>query len=103
MFDFGFPELLLIMAIAVLVIGPSEIPAVMVGLGRVMRRISYMRHAFTSQFDDFLRQQGLEDVTDQVNFEDRSLRAPADQDFDEAAEDEDVMEPLQPKQEQERE
>ncbi len=54
MLDFGFPELLLIMAVAVLVIGPNEIPAVMRALGRVVRRLQYVRYAFSRQFEEFM-------------------------------------------------
>lgn len=90
MLDFGWTELLVIMALGVLVIGPNEIPAMMRGLGRIMRRISYIKYAFTSQFDDFMRDADLDDVRNSVNFE----TARRSEEFDEGAEDEDVMIPL---------
>ena len=62
MLDFGFTELLLIIAIAVLVIGPDEIPALMTSLGRMVRRLQYMRYALTEQFDDFLHQTDLAEL-----------------------------------------
>jgi sec-independent protein translocase protein TatB len=71
MFNIGFPELILIMAVAVLVVGPQEIPVLMRGLGRVMRRLQYMRYAFTQQFDEFLRENDLDDIRRQVNFEEK--------------------------------
>ncbi len=80
MLDFGFPELLLIMAVAVLVIGPNEIPAVMRALGRVIRRLQYVRYAFSRQFDEFMEEGDLDDLRKSVNFEAR--------DFDEAGADE---------------
>ncbi len=80
MLDFGFPELLVIIALAVLVVGPEEIPKLMLGLGRLMRRLSYVRYAFTQQFDDFMKEHDLDDIRKSVNFEAR--------DFDEAGEDE---------------
>lgn len=83
MLDFGFVELLMIIAVAVFVIGPQDIPKVMMALGRVMRRISYIRYAFTHQFEDFMRQNDLEDIRRQVNFEEK--------DFDEAAADEEML------------
>ena len=79
MLDFGFAELLVIVALAVLVIGPQEIPKVMLGLGRVMRRLQYVRYAFSQQFEDFMRENDLEDIRQQVNFEAKE--------FDEGAED----------------
>ena len=88
MLDFGWAELFLIMAVAVLVIGPKEIPGLMRGVGKLFRRLQYMKHSISAQFDDFMADV---DVTD-VNFE--SGRAPKDVEFDEEAEDEDVMVPL---------
>ena len=87
MFDFGFSELLLIMVLAVVFIGPKELPTVMRSLGRVVRRLQYVRYTFTQQFDDFMREGDLDDIRKQVNFEDRN--------FNEAEADgeEEVLEP----------
>ncbi len=82
MLDFGWPELLVIMAVGVFVIGPDEIPAIMRNLGRIMRRIQYVRYAFTQQFDDFMKEADLDDLRKSVNFEEK--------DFDEAAADDEV-------------
>jgi len=90
MLDFGWTELLVIMGLAVLVIGPNEIPALMRGLGNLMRRISYIKYAFTQQFDDFMRDADLNDIRDSVNFE----TARRSDDFDEGLQDEDMMLPL---------
>ena len=92
MLDFGWAELFLVMAVGVLVIGPKEIPGLMRGAGKLFRRFQYMKHSFTTQFEDFMSDV---DVTD-VNFE--SGRAPKEAEFDEEAEDEDVMVPLDKKQ-----
>lgn len=83
MLDFGWTELLVIMALGVLVIGPNEIPAMMRGLGNLMRRISYIKYAFTQQFDEFMREADLDDIRSSVNFE----TARRSEEFDEAAED----------------
>ena len=91
MLDFGWAELFLIMAVAVLVIGPKEIPGLMRGFGRLFRRFQYMKHSISQQFDDFMDVEGL---NESVNFE---ARASQDSEFDEAAEDEDVMVPLDKK------
>lgn len=80
MFNIGSTELFLIIAIAVLVIGPKELPTVMYQLGRVVRRIQYVRYAFTQQFEDFLRENDLNDIRKSVNFEQKN--------FDESAADE---------------
>jgi sec-independent protein translocase protein TatB len=81
MFDVGFSELLLIIGLAVLVIGPKELPVVMRALGRIVRRLQYVRYAFTQQFDDFLKAHDLDEIRKQVNFEEKI--------FDEQAADED--------------
>lgn len=79
MFDIGWAELLIIGAVAVLVIGPNELPAVMRMFGRAMRRLHYIRYAFSQQFEDFMKEADLADIRKQVNFEEK--------DFDEAAAD----------------
>ncbi|MGH1398649.1 MAG: Sec-independent protein translocase subunit TatA/TatB [Alphaproteobacteria bacterium] len=86
MLDFGFVELIVIVSLGVLVIGPKELPALMRGLGNIMRRISYAKYAFTSQFDDFMRDGDLDDIRNSVNFEARQRS----EDFDEAAEDDEA-------------
>lgn len=93
MLDFGFPELLVIIALAVIVVGPQEIPKIMVALGRIVRRLQYVRYAVSQQFEDFMREHDLADVRDQVNFEARDFdEAEFDESgFDEAAVDEDII------------
>lgn len=69
MLDFGFAELLVIIALAVLIIGPNEIPTVMVSLGRVFRRFQYMKFALSKQFEDFMDDADLKGLRTSVNFE----------------------------------
>jgi Tat protein translocase TatB subunit len=92
MFDLGWSELFLIMVVAIVVIGPKEIPEVMRGLGRIVRRLQYMRFALTQQFDDIMKEHDLDDLRKGVNFEARHLER---KDFDERSadgEEEDVKE-----------
>ena len=84
MLDFGFPELIVIITLAILVIGPKEIPELMRGLGRIVRRLQYVRFAMSQQFEEFMQDSDLDDIRNSVNFEDRN--------FDEASEDEDYLE-----------
>lgn len=69
MFNFGLWEVLLIAIVAILVIGPKELPVVMAHVGRIVKRLAYMRFAVTQQMDQFVRDAGLEDVKNSVNFE----------------------------------
>ncbi len=62
MFDIGWSELLVIGAVAVVAIGPKELPQVMRGLGRLMRRGQYLKYALSKQFDDFMREHELEEI-----------------------------------------
>ena len=87
MLDFGWPELFLIIAVAILVIGPDEIPVVMVALGRMMRRLHYIKYAISQQFDDVMRDADLDDIRKSVNFEARDDDGD-EPEFDEAAADE---------------
>lgn len=73
MLDFSLVELLLVIAVAVLVIGPKEIPALLYGLGRVVRRLQYVRYAFSQQFEDFMKVHDLDDLRQGVNFEARPI------------------------------
>jgi sec-independent protein translocase protein TatB len=85
--DFGFAELLVIIAIAVLVIGPSEIPTLMVALGRVVRRLQYIRFAISEQFEDFMNEADMNGLRTSVNFEAEDVDMSH---IDEAEADEDV-------------
>ncbi len=85
MLDFGWAELILIIVVSVIVIGPNEIPALMVGLGRVFRRFQYVKFAISQQFDDLMHDADLSDIRKSVNFE-----SPEDSSDREADEDEQV-------------
>ena len=88
MLDFGFPELLVIIALGVLVLGPNEIPKIMVTLGRLVRRVQYMRFAVSQQFEEFMKESDLQDIRSQVNFEEKRFdEAQADESEVEAEED----------------
>ncbi len=69
MFDLSFPELSVVALLALLVFGPQELGRIMYGLGRVVRRLQYLRFALSQQFEDFMQKAGEADLTSQVNFE----------------------------------
>jgi sec-independent protein translocase protein TatB len=75
MLNLGWSELFFIMILSILVIGPNEIPSIMRNLGRVARRLSYLKFALSQQFEDFLKEHDLHDLKDlrhEVNFEARN-------------------------------
>ncbi|MCK6418619.1 MAG: Sec-independent protein translocase protein TatB [Alphaproteobacteria bacterium] len=69
MFDIGWSEILLIVVVASIVIGPRELPALLRILGRLARRLQYVRYAFTQQFEDFIKEHDLDSIHQDVNFE----------------------------------
>lgn len=71
MLDFGWAELLIIVAVAVFVVGPQDIPKIMYGLGRLLRRFQYIKFAVSKQFDDIMNTGDIEELRKGVNFEDK--------------------------------
>lgn len=62
MFNFGWTELLLIAVVAIVVIGPKELPETLRGLGRGINKLRRMAGEFQGQFNEALREANLEDV-----------------------------------------
>ncbi|MGZ9097348.1 MAG: Sec-independent protein translocase subunit TatA/TatB [Micavibrio sp.] len=94
MLDFAWSELLVVIAVAVLVIGPKDIPKVMRGLGQLMRRVQYLRFALSQQFEDLMKETDLEELR-QMNKEaaqdqPETDEAAADQEEEEREDDRDV-------------
>ncbi len=69
MFGIGWSEMLVIACVAVLVIGPKDIPKVMYQVGRFFRRLQYVKFAMSQQFDDILKVGDIEELRKGVNFE----------------------------------
>ncbi len=62
MLDFAWSEFLVVIIVAVIVIGPKQLPEVLYGLGRVARRFQYMKFALSKQFEDFMEQADLNEI-----------------------------------------
>lgn len=69
MLDFSWPELFVIVAVAVVVIGPKDIPKILYSCGRVVRRLQYVRYAVTQQLDDVMKAGDIEELRRGVNIE----------------------------------
>ena len=63
MFDIGGSELLLIGVVALIVIGPKELPAMFHTLGRFTAKARSMAREFQRAMDDAAKESGLNDVT----------------------------------------
>ena len=67
MFDLGWPELMLIMVVALIVIGPKELPNTIRTVSAVMRKVRAAGREFQSGLDDIARESGLDDVKRQID------------------------------------
>lgn len=63
MLDVGWSELLLIGVIALIVIGPEDLPKLFHTLGRITARARSMAREFTSAMEDAAKGSGINDVT----------------------------------------
>jgi len=80
MFDIGWSELLVIGVVALIVIGPKELPSVLRTVGQWVTRIRRMATEFQGQFQEAMREAELADMRKQ--FEDVSQTAQTYSSFD---------------------
>ncbi|MDO5656994.1 MAG: Sec-independent protein translocase protein TatB [Paracoccus sp. (in: a-proteobacteria)] len=62
MFDIGWSELLLIGIVALIVVGPRDLPALFRALGRLTAKARGMAREFSSAMEDAARDSGLDDA-----------------------------------------
>lgn len=62
MFDIGWPELMIIALITILVVGPKEIPRVLRTVTQIMRKLRSMASEFQSGIDELAREAELDDL-----------------------------------------
>jgi sec-independent protein translocase protein TatB len=67
MFDIGWGELLLIGVVALIAIGPKELPGALRSLGQWMGKIRRMASEFQTQFQDAMREAELADLKKEVD------------------------------------
>ena len=67
MFDISWSEFLLIGVVALIVIGPKELPAVMRTLGQWTRKIRGMATEFQNQFQEAIREAEMADLKKEVD------------------------------------
>ncbi len=66
MFDIGWPELLLIGVVTLLVVGPKELPRVLRKVMNVVRKARGMAREFQSSLADIVREADLEDIQSEL-------------------------------------
>ncbi len=75
MFDIGWSELLIIAVVAIIVIGPKDLPRMLRNLGRAMGAVRRTASEFKAQFEDAVRDSELEEL--QREFADVAAMNPA--------------------------
>jgi sec-independent protein translocase protein TatB len=77
MFDIAWSELLLIAVVALIFIGPKELPAVLAQLGRATAKLRRSADEFRRHFEESMRESGYEDL--HKNIQDFRSLNPANQ------------------------
>jgi sec-independent protein translocase protein TatB len=66
MFDIGWSELVVIGVVALIFIGPRELPSVLRNIGQVMTKLRRMASEFQGQFQEALREAELDELRKQA-------------------------------------
>ncbi len=77
MFDFGIgtSELLILVMVALIVVGPKELPGLLRTIGRMVGKVKALASEFQGHLDDLAKESGVDDVKKKVQeeFEDLSI------------------------------
>ncbi|MEO0883615.1 MAG: Sec-independent protein translocase protein TatB [Pseudomonadota bacterium] len=65
--QFGFTEFLLIASIALIVVGPKDLPLMMRKFGQFVGKARSLAREFQSAFDDIARQAELDELRKEIN------------------------------------
>jgi sec-independent protein translocase protein TatB len=78
MFDIGWSELLVIAVVAIIVVGPKDLPRMMRTFGFYAGKLRRMAADFQRQFDDAMREAEIEEVRKAMHSVRDDLTAPID-------------------------
>ena len=81
MFDIGWSELLVIAVVAIIVVGPKDLPKLMRGFGHYAGKLRRAASDFQRQFEEAMRESEIEEVRkaiESVKAEPLDLKAPID-------------------------
>ncbi len=67
MFDIGWSEMVFVLIIAVLVIGPKDLPGTIATVGKYIRKIKGFARDFQSGIDDLAKEAELDDLKKSVS------------------------------------
>ncbi len=62
MFDIGWTELLVLAVIAILIVGPKDLPRMLYALGQTVGKMRRQADEFRRQFNESMREAGMDDV-----------------------------------------
>lgn len=62
MFEVAWSELLIVVIVAILVVGPKELPGLLRSAGRIIGKLRRQADEFRKHFDDAVREAGAEDL-----------------------------------------
>jgi Tat protein translocase TatB subunit len=74
MFDLSFAEILLVVIVAVIFIGPNELPVVIRTVAKFMRSMRSLARELRDVFDDLSRESGVKDAADDFHQEIRMIK-----------------------------
>lgn len=75
MFNIGFSELLLIAVVALVFIGPKELPVVLRHIAKFFRELQALGDDMKRQFSDAVEESGLKGTTTIIDMEGRKQQA----------------------------
>ena len=67
MFDIGAAEVMVIAVVAILVIGPKDLPGMLRTIGQYVTKLRSMAREFQHQFEEAARDTGLDDVKNSIS------------------------------------
>ncbi len=67
MFDIGWVEMMVVIVVMIVVIGPKDLPVVLHTMGRWIARVRAMAREFQSGIEDLAQQAGIDDVRKEVD------------------------------------
>lgn len=84
MFDFGLgaTELMLIAVVALIVVGPKELPALLRTIGALVAKVRALAGEFKGQLDDLMAETGVDDIKKTMKGDVDSVRDVAVADLD---------------------
>lgn len=66
MFDIGWPELMVVAVLTILVVGPQELPRVLRTVMGMMRKVRMVAGEFQNSMEDIAREADLQDIKKQM-------------------------------------